>query len=114
MARSSKIRNARKRARLKLNFLLIRQKFKCHYCGRRIARPHQLRGRIIAQTVDQLIYLNSTGELTTIGVATADHMQPLMAGGTSHIRNLVAACWGCNMERHRQARKGGVEVDEEE
>jgi 5-methylcytosine-specific restriction endonuclease McrA len=114
MVRSSRIRNARKRARHKLNSLLRQQKFRCYYCQRQIARPYQLRGRIIEQIAAELIYMDSTGKALTIGVATTDHVQPLMSGGASNYRNLVAACWRCNMERHRQARKEGVEVEEED
>jgi 5-methylcytosine-specific restriction endonuclease McrA len=102
---SPRIRNLRRRARLKLNYLLLKQKSKCYYCRRQIARPYQLRGKILVQTEDEIIYMDSDGELQTIGVATTDHVQPLGEGGTSRFRNLVAACWNCNMDRNEEARK---------
>lgn len=48
-----------------------------------------------------MIYMDSDGNLHTVGVATTDHVRPLRDGGTNKYRNLVAACWNCNMERGR-------------
>lgn len=57
--------------------LLIKQGFKCKYCGHPIA---QARGR------DKKVYR----------VSTLDHVIPKSKGGTNCKENIVAACVNCN------------------
>jgi 5-methylcytosine-specific restriction endonuclease McrA len=35
---------------------------------------------------------------------TAEHLKPRCEGGTDSLDNLVAACWFCNVTRHRRKR----------
>lgn len=55
--------------------VLVRDKYKCHYCG---------------VTVDP--NLKPTDDL----FATMDHVVPIKHGGKSNLDNLVLACYKCN------------------
>lgn len=63
------------------NLILIKQDFKCYYCGHEIARVRDQR-RMIG-----------------VRKSTIDHVVAKIKGGKNNIENLVAACSSCNSKK---------------
>lgn len=96
----------KKAARRKLGRLLANQDGKCHWCQcPLVVRKYFPQSRIVRAHKDWVIWRHDTdGELKSWW-ASADHVVPINAGGSSQIDNLVAACQPCNRRRNDNYRQ---------
>lgn len=70
-----------------------RQQGRCYYCGvpmwnddgAKFAAMHHLSNAVARRLR-----------------CTAEHLRPCSDGGTDHAGNIAAACWHCNVNRHRR------------
>lgn len=92
----------RRNARHKLDRLLKRQGFRCHWCHREIVRLSVVaRNHQIFKQTSKAVTFRLDGVKTTKLIATIDHLEPLAnkPEKPNAINNLVAACHNCNGNR---------------
>lgn len=85
------LRHERKRGKGKLKAVLHRDGSFCHWCERKILLQEELDRR------------KRSGEnVSEFRAATLDHLVPVAYSGAEDMRNYVASCADCNIERARR------------
>ena len=79
-------------------YLLVKQEYKCHYCGCDIISSKY--GKVVYETDDNRVhrtrYFIEDYEVEPFKFVSIDHKVPLCKGGSSTEENLVACCHDCN------------------
>jgi hypothetical protein len=93
----------------KLDDLFARDKWRCRYCGIRVAgnRKHFKK---FAQAIDMPeLIVGRTDEsrhgLYLMLMASYDHVKPVNQDGTNDAENLVTACWCCQFGKYKYSLK---------
>ena len=89
----------------KLNELFTRDKWRCRYCGIRVAgnRKHFKK---FAQAIDMPELISGRTDESRHGLylmlmASYDHVKPVNQDGTNDSTNLVTACWCCQFGKYK-------------
>ena len=93
----------------KLDELFARDKWRCRYCGIRVAGNRRHFGKFASAIGMPELLVGRTDKsrhgLYLMLMASYDHVKPVNQGGTNDSDNLVTACWCCQFGKYKYSLK---------